>query len=35
MKDRFQELIMVLTLIPFLLLGGLLNLILGEGWEDR
>lgn len=35
MKDRFQELIMGLTLIPFLLLGGLLNLILGEGWEDR
>lgn len=35
MKDRFQELIMGLTLILFLLLGGLLNLILGEGWEDR
>lgn len=35
MKGRFQELIMVLTLIPFLLLGGFLNMILGEGWEDR
>lgn len=35
MRERFQGLIVSLTLIPFLLIGGLLNLILGEGWEDR
>lgn len=30
MRDRFVSVIMYLSLIPFFLIGGVLNLVLGE-----
>lgn len=35
MRDRLVSVIMHLSLIPFFLIGVVLNLVLGEGWEDR
>lgn len=34
MKDRFQTILLGMALLPFLLLGWIVTLIKGEGWED-
>lgn len=35
MRDRFVSVIMHLSLIQFFLIGVVLNLVLGEGCEER
>ena len=35
MKDKIKTFFVMVALIPFLLIGWLVTLVKGEGWEDK